>query len=170
MGGFDDRLIAGEEPELCLRIRRAGWKVLRIDADMTFHDVDMRHFSQWWRRCVRAGFVVAEGIAMYGRDYPRRGALTSGLFWVLAWPGACATFALFAAGRWGLALAIPVALAIWLAGYLLFASGSAGIACGGAIGRPTRRSMRPSARWRSCRSSPVPPGSWSAGSEAGVRR
>ncbi|HMC94328.1 MAG TPA: glycosyltransferase, partial [Polyangia bacterium] len=38
VGGYDPRLIAGEEPELCVRLRAAGFKVERLDADMTLHD------------------------------------------------------------------------------------------------------------------------------------
>jgi hypothetical protein len=29
---------AGEEPELCVRLRRRGWRILRLDAEMTRHD------------------------------------------------------------------------------------------------------------------------------------
>ena len=60
VAGYRAELIAGEEPELCLRLRDAGWLVLRIDADMTWHDADMTRFSQWWRRAVRAGHAYAE--------------------------------------------------------------------------------------------------------------
>jgi glycosyltransferase involved in cell wall biosynthesis len=65
-GGFDDSLIAGEEPELCVRIRRKGWKILRIDAEMTLHDARMTRFSQWWKRSVRGGHAYAEGAWMHG--------------------------------------------------------------------------------------------------------
>ena len=30
--------ICGEEPELCLRLSRAGWSVHRLDEEMTLHD------------------------------------------------------------------------------------------------------------------------------------
>jgi GT2 family glycosyltransferase len=59
-GGYDDTVIAGEEPELCLRMRRRGWLVRRIDAEMTLHDAAMARFSQWWKRAVRAGHAYAE--------------------------------------------------------------------------------------------------------------
>jgi GT2 family glycosyltransferase len=59
-GGYDESIIAGEEPELCLRMRRRGWVVRRIDADMTRHDAAMSRFSQWWKRSVRAGHAYAE--------------------------------------------------------------------------------------------------------------
>src|SRR3712207_5830630 len=37
-GGYSSDLIAGEEPDLCLRLRRLGWRIRRIDAEMTLHD------------------------------------------------------------------------------------------------------------------------------------
>ena len=67
VGGYTDALIAGEEPELCVRIRARGHKVVRLDAEMTMHDADMTSFSQWWRRSVRAGHAFAEGAHIHGR-------------------------------------------------------------------------------------------------------
>lgn len=64
--GFRDDLIAGEEPELCVRLRAAGWRVRRIDAEMTLHDADMTELSQWWRRAERSGHAFAEGAALHG--------------------------------------------------------------------------------------------------------
>lgn len=66
VGGYRDDLIAGEEPELCLRLIRAGGEVWRIDAEMTRHDAAMTRFAQWWRRSVRAGHAYAEGAALHG--------------------------------------------------------------------------------------------------------
>ena len=65
-GGFRDSLIAGEEPELCVRLRRLGWKIWRLDAEMTAHDADITKFSQWWKRSRRAGHAFAEGAALHG--------------------------------------------------------------------------------------------------------
>lgn len=65
--GFDSSLIAGEEPELCIRLRQQGWKILRLDADMTLHDAQMSSIGQWWRRAVRGGYAYAEGSWIYGR-------------------------------------------------------------------------------------------------------
>jgi GT2 family glycosyltransferase len=60
VNGYDARLIAGEEPELCLRLRRAGWKIFGIDAAMTYHDARMTKFAQWWQRAARAGHAYAQ--------------------------------------------------------------------------------------------------------------
>lgn len=61
VGGFDPSLIAGEEPDLCLRLRRAGWQIERLDAEMVLHDAAITRFSQFWRRARRAGHAFAEG-------------------------------------------------------------------------------------------------------------
>ena len=66
VGGYDARLIAGEEPELCVRLRQAGWKVWRIDQEMTLHDAGMTRAGQWWKRTRRGGHAFAEGAAMHG--------------------------------------------------------------------------------------------------------
>jgi len=60
MHGYDASLIAGEEPDLCLRFRRAGWKILSISADMTWHDSDLHRIYQWYKRAVRTGHAFAE--------------------------------------------------------------------------------------------------------------
>jgi len=60
VGGFRALSIAGEEPELCVRLREQGWKIWRLDAEMTLHDAAMTHFRQWWLRSVRCGYAYAE--------------------------------------------------------------------------------------------------------------
>ncbi|WP_286918441.1 glycosyltransferase family 2 protein [Pseudomonas sp. UBA6753] len=67
VGGFRPELIAGEEPELCVRLRAKGWKVWRLDAEMTLHDAAITRFSQWWRRSLRAGHAYAEGAYLHGQ-------------------------------------------------------------------------------------------------------
>lgn len=66
VGGYRDGLIAGEEPELCVRLRQAGWRVHRLDHEMTLHDAAITRFSQWWRRTVRSGHAFAEGAWIHG--------------------------------------------------------------------------------------------------------
>ncbi len=88
IGGFRDSLIAGEEPELCVRLREQRWKIWRLDADMTLHDAAIHHFPQWWRRSVRAGYAFAEGAYLHGRK-PEKHWVTEAkrsLFWGIALP------------------------------------------------------------------------------------
>lgn len=88
-GGFAAALIAGEEPELCLRLRRLGWSILRVAHAMVLHDADMTRFGQWWRRALRAGWAYAEGAALHGAEPERHWVRESRsiLFWGLAVPG-----------------------------------------------------------------------------------
>ena len=97
VGGYNPSVIAAEDDELCLRIRRAGWKVLRIDCEMTLHDMAMKRFRQWWKRSTRTGHAYAEGSAMHGRAAERHFVrqTRSTIFWGilvplaalgLAWP------------------------------------------------------------------------------------
>ena len=60
VGGFSSQLIAGEEPELCLRLRERGWKIWKINADMAKHDAAITQFSQWWVRSIRTGYGWAD--------------------------------------------------------------------------------------------------------------
>lgn len=88
VGGFDPTLIAGEEPEFCVRLRAAGWEIWRLDAEMTLHDADLTRFGQWWTRARRGGFAYAEGVAMHGAPPERhkRAELTRALAWGVALP------------------------------------------------------------------------------------
>ncbi len=60
VNGYDEALIAGEEPEMCRRMRAAGWKILHTDHPMTGHDLAMTAWSQYWKRATRAGYAYAE--------------------------------------------------------------------------------------------------------------
>jgi GT2 family glycosyltransferase len=86
--GFNETLICGEEPDMCIRLREKGWKICRLDVDMTMHDAAMLRFGQWWKRSVRGGWAVAEGRAMHGQKseaYMVRESY-SGWFWGLIFP------------------------------------------------------------------------------------
>ncbi len=79
--GFNPTLIAGEEPELCVRVRQQGWKILRLNAEMVLHDAQMNRFSQWWRRSLRAGHAYAEGSWLHGRSPERHWVKESQSIW-----------------------------------------------------------------------------------------
>lgn len=87
-GPFDERLIAGEEPELCVRLRAAGGRILRLDAEMSLHDVAIDRFAQWWRRCLRSGHAEAQGSGRHGWLHDRAASrvLLSAWLWVFFVP------------------------------------------------------------------------------------
>ena len=78
-------MICGEEPELCFRLRAAGWRIARIDAEMTRHDAAITHLSQWARRTVRTGWAFAEGADRMGGSAERYGLRARRR--VVAWGG-----------------------------------------------------------------------------------
>jgi GT2 family glycosyltransferase len=86
VGGFNDLLIAGEEPELCLRLQKAGWTIRRIDAEMTLHDAAMARFGQWFKRAQRAGHAFAEGAWMHPKEGMWRRESFSIFLWGLIVP------------------------------------------------------------------------------------
>jgi len=89
VGGFKPSLIAGEEPEMCFRLRHAGWTIRRIDVEMTLHDAAMTRFGQWWKRNRRSGHAIAEAFADPARDDPGlKRIFISNILWAipLAWP------------------------------------------------------------------------------------
>lgn len=91
VGGYCGDLIAGEEPELCLRLRRAGGEVWRIAAEMTLHDAALLRFGQWWRRMRRAGHAFAEGAALHGAGPDRHWLAETrrAVFWGVVLPVGC---------------------------------------------------------------------------------
>jgi GT2 family glycosyltransferase len=66
VGGFRPDVIAGEDDEFCIRVRRQGWKILMLDAPMASHDAAITSFWQWWRRNRRAGHAYAQVAALHG--------------------------------------------------------------------------------------------------------
>jgi GT2 family glycosyltransferase len=87
-GGFNPTMIAGEEPELCVRLRKADWGIWRLDHEMTLHDAAMHRFGQWWKRARRAGHAFAEGAALHGAPPERHsvGATRRILIWGVTLP------------------------------------------------------------------------------------
>jgi GT2 family glycosyltransferase len=88
VGGFNEQAIAGEEPDLGVRLGLAGYSVTKIDRDMASHDAQMTRFSHWWTRAVRGGHALAHRYARHGRTRFKDGVreLRSDLFWGLALP------------------------------------------------------------------------------------
>ena len=80
VGGFDATIVAGEEPELCQRLRQHGWRLLRLDRNMASHDLAMMRFGQWWKRMVRIGYGSSDVAQRFGVARFRRSILRA-WFW-----------------------------------------------------------------------------------------
>ncbi len=73
---------------MCVRLRRNGGRILRIDADMAWHDANINLFSEWWKREIRNGHAYAQGVWLHGLSRQRhwvRESLRS-WFWALFLP------------------------------------------------------------------------------------
>ncbi|MGI0484415.1 glycosyltransferase [Pantanalinema rosaneae CENA516] len=97
VGGYNPTLIAGEEPELCVRLRQQGGRILRLDAEMTRHDARITRFSQWWKRTLRSGHAFAEGAWLHGAPPERHWVRETNSIWI-----------------WGIALPIVTLGTLWL--------------------------------------------------------
>lgn len=88
VGGFNPRVIAGEEPELCFRLRQEGGKVFRLNAEMTQHDAAIHTFPAWWKRGERSGYAFTLGALMHGQGAERYNVRPTlrALFWGGALP------------------------------------------------------------------------------------
>lgn len=94
IGGYDESMIAGEDPDMSTRLRAAGWRICRLDAEMTLHDAAMLRFGQWWKRTRRAGHAFAE----LARRHPNAAP---------GWPRKCRSIMI-----WGMAIPAATLLAL----------------------------------------------------------
>ena len=67
LGGFNEKVIAGEDSEFGVRVGAAGLKITKISVAMATHDADILRFGQWWRRAVRAGHAIGQRFSLNGR-------------------------------------------------------------------------------------------------------
>jgi GT2 family glycosyltransferase len=98
-GGYRDDFIAGEEPELCVRLRKNGWTIRSLNVPMTLHDAAMTRFSQWWKRMMRGGYSFALGAATHGAPPERHRVIERRRAWI-----------------WGAILPVAIGVATLLAG------------------------------------------------------
>ena len=110
VGGFRADVAAGEEPELCVRLRAAGWRIWRLSEEMALHDAAMTRFGQWWRRSRRNGRAFAEGAWLHGappeRHYVREARRA--LLWGVVLPAGIVAAAVVNPLWLGLALIYPL--------------------------------------------------------------
>jgi glycosyltransferase involved in cell wall biosynthesis len=126
---YDPTMIAGEEPDMAMRMRKIGWRLRRIDAEMGYHDVDITRFSQWWKRTRRTGHAYAELAFRHpdARNPDWRHTIRSILFW---------------GGMMPLALMIAIALALVASAYWWLMAGLVLLAWPVNVGQIALRKLR----------------------------
>lgn len=117
VGGFNGTIAAGEEYDLCLRLRRTGWTVWRSAESMAIHDAGLHALTDWWRRMMRTGGVAAEGAIRYqGEDAaPHLIKCLSTSAWVLSIPACLLVASLVDARALLFLIVFPLRIISWLA-------------------------------------------------------
>jgi glycosyltransferase involved in cell wall biosynthesis len=120
IGGFNPSIAAGEEPELCLRLRQSGWTIRRLDADMTWHDANLLSFGDWWQRQLRSG-RGAMNVHCRTRDLARGGdrlfaqMVSSTRRWTIGWLSALIGITAVVSAAFGPRISLLAVLLILLA-------------------------------------------------------
>lgn len=122
-GGFDPQILAGEEPELCLRLRRRGRVLMRLNTSMALHDADLMSFVAWWRRMRRGGYGSLDVVQrLTGRvpdaEIPFYHMVRSVTPWTTGW--LATTLLLGFLGAWlsgtgGLGIGLAAGMGVWCA-------------------------------------------------------
>ena len=88
INGFTENIISAEDDDFCIRARSAGYRILRLDVTMTYHDANITTISQWYRRSKRGGHGYANINHLHGDapEYYFRKELLSVLFWGAVFP------------------------------------------------------------------------------------
>lgn len=110
---YNPAMIAGEDSEMSMRLRKRGWRLRRIDAEMTVHDAAMVRFGQWWNRTRRSGHGFGEMAFLHpdarNPNWPR--TVQSIVVWGGVMPmtfGILAGLALLVDSRWWIAVALAL--------------------------------------------------------------
>jgi glycosyltransferase involved in cell wall biosynthesis len=106
--GYRAELICGEEPEMCVRLRQAGWRIWRLNVLMALHDAAMYRFGQWWKRAVRGGYAFALGASLHGASAGRHSVFESSRAWIWALGIPVATMILAVTWSWWSLLLLAV--------------------------------------------------------------
>jgi GT2 family glycosyltransferase len=106
--GYRADLICGEEPEMCVRLRKAGWRVWRLNEPMALHDAAMYRFGQWWKRAIRGGYAFALGASLHGATPERHSVTETWRAWIWGLGIPVVTVLLVVAGGWWYLLVLAI--------------------------------------------------------------
>jgi len=86
VGGFDPALTAGEEPEMCFRLRKKDWKIFRLHQPMTIHDANIKTFFHYAKRVQRSGYAYTCGFLKHLGTYYNLRPVLRIIFWGIFLP------------------------------------------------------------------------------------
>ncbi len=94
-GGFRGDIPANDTDDLCLRMRRRGHHVWRIESQMGVNHARRIGLKDWWRDAKRNGYEYAHGVFLHGAPPERFRVLEQAR--AIIWGGAFPLFILLAA-------------------------------------------------------------------------
>lgn len=119
VGGYDPTIAAGEEPQLCMRVRAAGGQLQRLDHEMTLHDAAITRLAQWWQRDVRTGRGSLDVATRFPGEGNHFGAIVRrARVWAVGWPVAIIVAFVIAWLSWHVWLGVATGAAVALLGVL----------------------------------------------------
>lgn len=125
-GGFRGDLLSCDIEDLCIRQRRRGAHVWRLESDMMIREPRQASFSAWWSAALQRGFDKAYAMSLHGGPPERHGVAETAqaVIWGCVFPLAIAVFAglgAFAASMFAPMTPAPfVAAAIVAAGVAVY--------------------------------------------------
>ncbi|MEO1243157.1 MAG: AAA family ATPase [Pseudomonadota bacterium] len=75
VGGFRGDLLTTETTDLCIRLRRRGGHIWRLEETMMLCDPKVRARKSWWSRAMRRGYENAYGASLHGGPPERLGVM-----------------------------------------------------------------------------------------------
>lgn len=93
-GGFRNDLPASEVADLCIRLRKRGLHVWRVEEQMAVSPPPAKSLAAWWRERRRNGYLTAFGAALHGA--PPERYLSRELLRALVWGGLAPLFTVVA--------------------------------------------------------------------------
>ncbi|MHA7873218.1 MAG: glycosyltransferase family 2 protein, partial [Hyphococcus sp.] len=118
-GGFRGDLLATETIDLCIRLRRRGGHIRRLEETMMIGEPKARLRKGWWSRAMRRGYERAYSASLHGGPPERLGVMdvARAVFWGFLFPVGIAVAAGLAA--LGAAFFSPMTSAPVVAGSIL---------------------------------------------------
>ena len=94
-GGFRGDIASNDTDDLCLRLRRRGQHIWRVETQMGVNHSRKRDLKDWWREAKRNGYEYAHGVYLHGAQPERFRVLEQSR--AIIWGGAFPVFIVLAA-------------------------------------------------------------------------
>jgi len=128
VGGFRGDLLTSETADLCIRLRRRGGHIWRLEDTMMMCNPSRSIRKGWWSSAVKRGYQNAYSVSLHGGPPERLGVMgvARAVFWGFLFPAAVLSAAILGAA--GAAMFSPLTSAPLVAGLVLGFGGAVYVA------------------------------------------